>query len=376
MTNLSGTRAFQLFLLTVPALFLLAGCDLFQRKGAETGDITEGDPLNPFFEEVDQTPTVSVPFPAAPTGEAEVLARQLVSQGNYGRFEVGQPYMVSGVRYVPADSPGLTENGSVEVLSAHFDGRPSVSGEPFDSRKLTASHKTLPFSALVRLTNLANNRSTVVRVIDRGPFRPGYVMDISEAAAQELGIVGAGEVSLEYLSQASRVLAELTATGNVSSAPAQLPTATFGSAVTTTPIPQVPSSLPPINQNPAQIVASQPPIPSPTPPPASAEPYRGGYVENSPQIPAAQAPVPTPASQAAPLAAASGWYIDAGTFSTTAAVRSMESRLSALGQTQVVASGAGQKILVGPFASQQNATAVLGQVIGEGAYDAQVVQRS
>ena len=82
-----------------------------------------------------------------------------------------------------------------------FVGRKTASGELFTSAEFTAAHKTLPFNTRVRVTNLANGRNVVVRINDRGPFKPGRVIDLSRVAAQRLDMVGSGvaRVRLEVL---------------------------------------------------------------------------------------------------------------------------------------------------------------------------------
>jgi rare lipoprotein A len=71
-------------------------------------------------------------------------------------------------------------------------GPKTANGEKFNGRELTAAHRTLPFGTRVRVTNVSTGRSVTVRVNDRGPFVPGRVIDVSQAAAEELGMVGRG----------------------------------------------------------------------------------------------------------------------------------------------------------------------------------------
>ena len=73
-------------------------------------------------------------------------------------------------------------------------GRLTASGEPFDMRRLTAAHRTLPLGTRLRVTSLANGRSVVVRLTDRGPYRPGRLIDLSHAAARAIGAVDRGVV--------------------------------------------------------------------------------------------------------------------------------------------------------------------------------------
>ena len=87
--------------------------------------------------------------------------------------------------------------GSASFYAARFDGRRTASGERFDNSEMTAAHRTLPFGSRVRVTNPANGRSVVVRVNDRGPFTRGRLIDVSRAAAEELGMVSRGHANVE-----------------------------------------------------------------------------------------------------------------------------------------------------------------------------------
>lgn len=80
-----------------------------------------------------------------------------------------------------------------------FHGRKTANGERFDSYDLTAAHKTLPFNTLVRVTNLENGKSTIVRINDRGPYAGGRIIDLSYAAKQEIGMSGLARVRLEIV---------------------------------------------------------------------------------------------------------------------------------------------------------------------------------
>jgi peptidoglycan lytic transglycosylase len=85
-----------------------------------------------------------------------------------------------------------TERASYGLASFYWQGSRTASGERFDKRELTAAHRTLPFGTRVLVTNLATGRSVTVRVNDRGPFVAGRIIDVSRAAAEELGMVGRG----------------------------------------------------------------------------------------------------------------------------------------------------------------------------------------
>jgi rare lipoprotein A len=118
------------------------------------------------------------------------------------RSRSGNPafYEVLGQRYfVMDDSDGYREQGVASWYGAPFHGRRTSSGTVYDMHDLTAAHKTLPLPTLVRVTNLDNGRSVVVTVDDRGPFVKNRLIDLSYAAARELGIVesGTGRVEVE-----------------------------------------------------------------------------------------------------------------------------------------------------------------------------------
>ncbi|OLO03680.1 MULTISPECIES: septal ring lytic transglycosylase RlpA family protein [Salinicola] len=93
--------------------------------------------------------------------------------------------------------------GEATYYAAYFEGRPTASGEPYDSRAMTAAHKTLPFGTKVKVTALDTGESAVVRINDRGPFVDGRIIDLSRKAAEQLGMVhdGAAEVQLQVLGQ-------------------------------------------------------------------------------------------------------------------------------------------------------------------------------
>lgn len=87
--------------------------------------------------------------------------------------------------------------GTASFYGARFAGRKTASGERFNPAQLTAAHRTLPFGSKVKVTNKRNGRSVVVRINDRGPFSKGRVIDLSKAAAQEIGLVNAGHGPVE-----------------------------------------------------------------------------------------------------------------------------------------------------------------------------------
>lgn len=82
--------------------------------------------------------------------------------------------------------------GLASWYGAHWQGRITASGKPFNDRKMTAAHRTLPLDTRVKVTNLENGRSVEVTITDRGPYVPGRVIDLSKAAARKLGMLKQG----------------------------------------------------------------------------------------------------------------------------------------------------------------------------------------
>ncbi|MEN9207775.1 MAG: septal ring lytic transglycosylase RlpA family protein [Gloeomargarita sp. GMQP_bins_120] len=113
----------------------------------------------------------------------------------------GQPSLAQRVLSAAVGSVRAVLQGWASWYGAEFRGQRTASGEPFNPQDLTAAHRTLPFGTRVRVTNLRNGRSVVVRINDRGPHLPGRVIDISAAAAQALGLIqmGTAPVRLEVL---------------------------------------------------------------------------------------------------------------------------------------------------------------------------------
>jgi rare lipoprotein A len=109
-----------------------------------------------------------------------------------------RPYQVFGKDYVPiAAAQAYREQGGASWYGKKFHGQKTSSGEVYDMYGMTAAHRTLPIPSYARVTNLANGKSVVVRVNDRGPFHSERIIDLSYAAAYRLGYVSAGSARVE-----------------------------------------------------------------------------------------------------------------------------------------------------------------------------------
>lgn len=100
-----------------------------------------------------------------------------------------------------ADVHGNAQAGKASYYHDRFNGRRTASGAPYNKHDLSAAHRTLPLGTRVRVTDAHSGRSVVVRINDRGPYARGRVIDLSRAAASEIGLIakGVGKVQLEVL---------------------------------------------------------------------------------------------------------------------------------------------------------------------------------
>ena len=116
-----------------------------------------------------------------------------------------KPYKVLGKWYQPLPhSEGFHQRGMASWYGRDFHGKKTSNGEIYNMYAMTAAHKTLPLGTYVRVHNLENNRSVVVRINDRGPFVRGRVIDLSYSAAKDIGIVGPGTARVEVVAMGRR----------------------------------------------------------------------------------------------------------------------------------------------------------------------------
>src|SRR5690242_14103151 len=123
---------------------------------------------------------------------------------NHGTYKVGVPYQINGTWYYPKEDPSYDETGVASWYGPNFYEKATANGETYHAGDLTAAHKTLPMPVNVRVTNLDNGKSLVVRVNDRGPYARGRIIDLSKRAAELLDVVqtGTARVRVTYLGRA------------------------------------------------------------------------------------------------------------------------------------------------------------------------------
>ena len=134
---------------------------------------------------------------------------QAVVIRNYGGvYKIGNPYKIMGKWYYPKEDYKYSEVGMASWYGEDFHAKKTANGEVYDMNTLTAAHRTLPLPSIVKVTNLENGRSLVLRVNDRGPYAKERIIDISKRGAQLLGYKTKGitKVRVEILADESKAL--------------------------------------------------------------------------------------------------------------------------------------------------------------------------
>jgi rare lipoprotein A len=132
-----------------------------------------------------------------------------------GYFKVGSPYRIKGRQYRPREKYQYTETGIASWYGPGFHGKMTANGEIFDENEFTAAHRTLQMPSIVRVTNLENGKSIILRVNDRGPFAHDRVIDLSSKAADVIGMKhkGTARVRVDVLEKESRQVASAAKQG-------------------------------------------------------------------------------------------------------------------------------------------------------------------
>ncbi|MGY0778136.1 septal ring lytic transglycosylase RlpA family protein [Azospirillum argentinense] len=275
-----------------------------------------------------------------------------------GVYKVGKPYQVNGVWYYPAEDYSYSETGIASWYGPGFHQKVTANGEVYDQNELTAAHKTLPMPSLVRVTNLDNGRSLVVRINDRGPYANGRIIDMSRRGAQLLGFEGTGtaKVRVQILAEESRAVAAAARQGT----PAPMLAELDGP-----PPKAAPRGSVEVNgtARPTPAAVTRAPVPPPTT--VAGDMVDGRFV-------------PAPVVAELPVKPYEQIYVQVGAFGSQDNVTRVRARLASLGQqAQVTQTVAGrqrlQRVRVGPLASVDSADAVLNQIIQAGLTDAKIV---
>ena len=174
---------------------MLSGCMDLNQTGSTTGYGSDG-----FGEEA----LVSDPNGTQPAlNDAYLLAAA-------PKYYIGSAYKVDDVQYIPVEDMTYNQTGIAGIIPTELNGQKTSNGEVFDANQMVATSKTLPLPTIVRVTNLDNGQSVVVRVNNRGPFVNTRLMDLSPAAAQKIGLNGQAKVQIQVLAEQTMAVKNAT----------------------------------------------------------------------------------------------------------------------------------------------------------------------
>ncbi|HUO89561.1 MAG TPA: septal ring lytic transglycosylase RlpA family protein [Rhizomicrobium sp.] len=272
---------------------------------------------------------------------------------NAGVYKIGQPYQIGDTWYYPREQPDYDETGIASWYGPSFYGHRTANGEIYTANDLTAAHRTLPLPVNVRVTNLDNGKSLIVRVNDRGPFAKGRIIDLSERAAELLGYKERGT---------ARVRVQFVARADLEGGrppPDETPPA-VASAVPAAPTVRVASTA--LDAVPG--VAADPPATDASPV-APATPTADTAVTTQPTGIVTEVPVPV----------ATHLYVQAGAFTSYQNAARLVARLGAGMQISAVTSNGRTlyRVRSGPFDDVGEADQALARVSAAGSNDAHIV---
>lgn len=256
-----------------------------------------------------------------PVSDSYSQAAAISGQG--GVYKVGKPYQIFGQWYYPKEDYSYSEVGMASWYGEDFHHKKTANGEKYDMHTLTAAHRTLPLPSIVKVTNLENGRSLILRVNDRGPYAKSRIIDISKRGAQLLGYQtkGVAKVRVEVLEEESK----------------KLKAALTGGAV---------------------------------------EPVM--YAKSTP-IKKYQAPEPNELiGYGKSFGSEKTFFVQAGSFSKHEAAKDLSSKLSKFGKSKIAQADIDgsrfYRVRLGPFNFQEEAEVTLAKVKNFGIYNAKIVQ--
>jgi rare lipoprotein A len=273
---------------------------------------------------------------------------------NAGVYKIGQPYQIDGTWYYPKEQPDYDETGVASWYGPTFYGHHTANGEVYTAQDLTAAHRTLPLPVNVRVTNLENGRSIVVRVNDRGPFAKGRIIDLSERAADLLGYKqkGTARVRVTFVGRAD-----------------------------------LQGGAPPPDVTPPEVASAVPAAPTARVASSALDVVPGVAADPSPATNTALPPLPLRDADAAvtneptgvvtevPVPAATHLYVQAGAFGSYQNAARLQARLGgSLKISAIVQNGRTfYRLRLGPFDDVGEADSALARIESLGSNDAQIV---
>lgn len=278
------------------------------------------------------------------TDPPQKQAAAILNQG--GVYKVGNPYKILGRWYYPKEDYTYKEVGTASWYGPDFHAKRTANGEKYDMHSLTAAHRTLPLPSIVRVTNLENGRSLVVRVNDRGPYARNRIIDVSKKVAQLLGFLeqGTAKVRVEVLEKESKNL-KAALTGNP--AYADISAAPVAKVQTANMAPIAGSAVASSSENVSYASVT---------PDYNYDPEQGGL-----KMPPAQKVsfVSEKESYKPAAVSASGFYVQAGAFTSRESAVALGTRLKRFGQSHITQAEVKGKtfyrVRIGPFSEHSSA---------------------
>lgn len=281
-----------------------------------------------------------------------------------GMYKVGAPYKIDGITYTPVEAFQHVETGVASWYGPGFHGKSTANGETYDQHDRTAAHRTLQMPSVLRVTNLENGQSTIVRVNDRGPFARSRVIDLSKVAAEELDMTRAGtaRVRIEQLEAESQTVKQIAISGGgPDEQRAAIAAGRRGSP-------------------PAAMITQAPPPPAAPPAPSiaqSATPAVIVYPSAAAPTVASIATASTSVQPASTIAGSSGFYVQTGAFSTTGNAEKQRGMVASYGASEISQGSSGgrevYRVRLGPYTTQEAAGIVADRLKRSGYGDARVV---
>lgn len=335
---------------------VLTACDAIQESfGRNRGTASE----------VVSTSTLPTFDPSNPVSAFPV--NTLDPSGDVARYSLGSVYTLGGQNVTPTEDLSYLREGIAVMGSELFSGT-TASDERYNPGLYTAGHRTLPFSTIIKVTNRDNERSTLMRVNDRGPENFTHLLEVTPAAAKVLGFGNSAvaNVTVEVVETVTRNVAQVTGGiigGSLDPAPAN-PSAVAGGT------PQFAPANPVIPQGAATIA---------TPQSIASQSVNDPFAANAqaPVVPSLTSGTLPGASNAFFNGGGSQFFIQAGAYGERANALSMQQMLAQTGsvviQPAVLNGRQIWRVRVGPYGSETDARVALGRVVAAGAADAQFV---
>ena len=292
--------------------------------------------------------------------QASPYTQAATIRDNGGTYKVGNAYQIMGQWYYPEEDYNYSEEGVASWYGDDFHAKTTANGEEYDMNSLTAAHRTLPLPSIVRVTNLENGRSLVLRVNDRGPYAKNRIIDVSKRAAELLGFKtkGTAKVRVEVLPKESLALKQALLEQDFE------PNYGLYSARNESFSSEVP---PPSEMNPEYVDRN-------------VLVGAGANVTQSASSTTKIASADAPAVVSKPRVAAGGkkFYVQAGAFSKQASALSLSKRLSSFGEVQTTAANINgstfYRVRLGPYNAQEDAVNAANKLNNYGFNDTRIVK--